>query len=168
VGKGGVLGGVEWGPAADDQRLYVALSDESFLPARPDNPFALDPEKGGGVFAFRLDNGERLWMTAPPPCGARRPCSPAQPGAVTAIQGTLFSGSLDGHLRAYSTANGKVVWDYDTAHNYEAVNGVAGHGGSLDVAGPVVVGGTVYALSGYDQFGAAPGNVLLAFTVDGR
>ena len=58
--------------------------------------------------------------------------------------------------------------DYDTAHDYTAVNGVPAHGGSLNVAGPVIVAGTVYALSGYDQFGAAPGNLLLAFTVDGR
>jgi len=27
---------------------------------------------------------------------------------------------------------------------------------------------TVYVFSGYDTFGEAPGNVLLAFTIDGR
>ena len=168
VGKGGPLGGVEWGSASDDRHLYAAVSDVAFSPALPDNPFVLDPEKGGGVFALRLDNGERLWMTTPPPCGNRRPCSPAQPGAVTAIDGAVFSGSLDGHIRAYSSADGKLLWDYDTARDYKTVNGVSGHGGSLNVAGPVVAGGTLYVLSGYDQFGAAPGNVLLAFTVDGR
>ena len=30
---------------------------------------------------------------------------------VMGIPGALFSGSLDGHLRAYSTANGKILWD---------------------------------------------------------
>lgn len=169
VGKGGTLGGIEWGTASDGERLYVALSDETFLPsANATDPFPLDPNKGGGLFAFRPDNGERLWMTPPPPCDAHHPCSPAQPGAITAIPGAVFSGSLDGHLRAYSTATGKILWDYDTAHEYKTVNGVPGHGGSLNVAGPVIAGGTVYALSGYNQFGAAAGNVLLAFTVDGR
>jgi len=169
VGKGGVLGGVEWGPASDTQRLYVALSDEAFLPrAKPGEPSPLDPEKGGGLFALRLDDGERLWMTAASPCGTRRPCSPAQPGAITAIPGAVFSGSLDGHLRAYSTDSARILWDYDTAHEYKTVNSVPGQGGSLNVAGPVIAGGTLYAISGYDQFGGAPGNVLLAFTVNGR
>ena len=58
--------------------------------------------------ALRLDNGERLWMTSPAPCGTRRPCSPGQPGAVTVIPGAVFSGSLDGHIRGYSTSTGKV------------------------------------------------------------
>jgi polyvinyl alcohol dehydrogenase (cytochrome) len=107
-------------------------------------------------------------MTPPPPCGARRPCSPGQPGAVTAVPGAVFSGSLDGHIRGYSISDGKVLWDYDTAHGYKAVNGVPGRGGSLNVAGPVIVDGTLYAVSGYDLFGGSPGNVLLAFTVDGH
>ena len=36
-----------------------------------------------------------------------RNCSPAQSAAVTVIPGVVFSGSLDGHLRAYSTADGQ-------------------------------------------------------------
>ena len=163
------MGGVEWGPASDNGTLYVAVSDQSFLSARQaTDPPVLDPEKGGGLFALRLDNGERLWMTKPPPCGTRRPCSPAQPGAISAIPGVVFSGSLDGHIRAYSAADGKIVWDYDTVREYKTVNGVPGRGGSFNVAGPVIVDGVLYVLSGYDQFGAAPGNTLLAFTVDGR
>jgi polyvinyl alcohol dehydrogenase (cytochrome) len=80
----------------------------------------------------------------------------------------VFSGSLDGHIRGYSTVDGKILWDYDTAHEFKTVNGISGHGGSLNVAGPVIIGGTLYAISGCDQFGGASGNVLLAFTVDGR
>jgi polyvinyl alcohol dehydrogenase (cytochrome) len=48
------------------------------------------------------------------------------------------------------------------------VNNVPAKGGSISVAGPVIAGGTVYVLSGYDTFGEAPGNVLLAFSVDGQ
>jgi polyvinyl alcohol dehydrogenase (cytochrome) len=163
VGEGGPLGGVEWGPATDSERVFVALSDESFLPA---NPPTLDPAKGGGLFAFSLKSGERLWTAPPSPCDERRPCSPAQTAAVTAIPGVVFSGSLNGHLRAYSAADGKVLWDYDTGHEFKTVNNVPAHGGSISVAGPVVAGGSVYALSGYDSFGEAEGNVLLVFTAE--
>jgi len=164
VGQGGPLGGVEFGPAATSNRLFVAISDEAFT-ATGD----LDPTKGGGLFAFQLADGKRLWQTPAPACdAARKPCSPAQPGAVTALPDAVFSGSLDGHLRAFSTSNGKILWDYDTRHEYNAINGAPGRGGSLNVAGAVIVNGAVYAISGYDQFGAAPGNVLLAFTVDGK
>lgn len=169
VGKGGVLGGIEWGAASDGERLYVAVSDQGFLPpAKAGDPISVNPEAGGGLSALRLDNGERIWMTSPAPCGTRRPCSPGQPGAVTVIPGAVFSGSLDGHIRGYSTNTGKVFWDYDTVRDYTTVNGIPGHGGSLNVAGPVIAGGMLYVTSGYSTFGAIPGNMFLAFTVDGR
>jgi polyvinyl alcohol dehydrogenase (cytochrome) len=78
----------------------------------------------------------------------------------------VFSGSNDGHLRAYATADGKVIWDYDTAHDYQTVNGVAGKGGALDAGGPVIVGGMVFVGSGYGQWGGLPGNVLLVFAAE--
>jgi polyvinyl alcohol dehydrogenase (cytochrome) len=45
---------------------------------------------------------------------------------------------------------------------------VKAKGGSLDAAGPAVAGGMVFVNSGYGYFNAIPGNVLLAFSVDGR
>jgi polyvinyl alcohol dehydrogenase (cytochrome) len=80
----------------------------------------------------------------------------------------VFSGGLDGHLRAYAASDGQIVWDMDTAQAYSTVNGVAAHGGSLDGPGAVVVGGMLYVNSGYANFGTAPGNALLAFSVDGK
>ena len=32
VGEGGTLGGVQWGVAADESNLYVAVSDPKFSP----------------------------------------------------------------------------------------------------------------------------------------
>jgi polyvinyl alcohol dehydrogenase (cytochrome) len=75
----------------------------------------------------------------------------------------VFSGSLDGHLRAFAAEDGKVLWDIDTARDYQTVNGVKGRGGSLDGPGAVVVSGMVFVNSGYPRFGGMPGNVLLAF-----
>ena len=69
-------------------------------------------------------------------------------------------------LRAYSTANGKIVWDYDTAREFQTVNGVPGRGGAIDVAGPVIAGGMLFTVSGYPARGGMPGNVLLAFALE--
>ena len=80
----------------------------------------------------------------------------------------MFSGGLDGRLRAYSAADGKIVWDIDTKGNYQTVNGVAAKGGSIDGGGAVVVDGMVYVGSGSAFVGTMPGNVLLAYSVDGQ
>jgi polyvinyl alcohol dehydrogenase (cytochrome) len=174
VGKGGPLGGSQWGSAADQGNMYVSVSDIQIkgVVADPSSPMGyrleLDSTQGGGLSALRLANGEKVWSVKPPSCGERKPCSPAQSGAVTAISGAVFSGSMDGHLRAYSTATGEIIWDADTVKEYETVNGSAARGGSLDGPGPVIAGGMVYASSGYGQFGGIPGNVLLAFSVDGK
>jgi polyvinyl alcohol dehydrogenase (cytochrome) len=56
----------------------------------------------------------------------------------------------------------------DTVREYTTVNGVKGSGGSLDGPGVVVVGGMLYANSGYAFIGGTPGIVLLAFSVDGK
>jgi polyvinyl alcohol dehydrogenase (cytochrome) len=87
---------------------------------------------------------------------------------VTAIPGVVFSGSLDGHLRAYSAGEGKIVWDFDTVRNYQTVNGVRATGGPLNGPGGVVAGGMLFVNSGYARLGSIPGNVLLAFSVDGK
>ena len=99
---------------------------------------------------------------------AKPGCSPAQSQAVTAIPGVVFSGSLDGHLRAYSVEEGKFVWDFDTVRNYQTVNGVRATGGPLNGPGGVVAGGMLFVNSGYARLGSIPGNVLLAFSVDGK
>ena len=167
VGKGGINGGVQWGSAADQSNVYVALSDIGRIPVPNSQATVPDPEAGGGMFALRLDNGQRVWYTPPARCDRRERCSPAQSSAVSAIPGVAFSGSVDGHLRAYSAANGAVLWDFDTVRTYETVNGVPARGGSLNVGGPAISGGMLFVNSGYVQNGI-PGNVLLGFSVDGK
>jgi polyvinyl alcohol dehydrogenase (cytochrome) len=80
----------------------------------------------------------------------------------------VFSGSVDGHIRGYSGADGKVIWDYDTEHEYQTVNGLTAKGGSLDCPGPTVAGGMLFVESGYGSYAGVPGNVLLAFSIDGQ
>jgi len=173
VGKGGTNGGVQWGMASDAGQVYASVSDvvrlRNVAGAAPIGGAELDPAQGGGLTALRLADGGKAWSTAPAPCSPPRPgCSPAQPGAVTAIPGAVFSGSMDGHIRAYASDDGRMLWDFDTARPFTTVNGVAAGGGSLDGAGPVVAGGMVFVNSGYPRFGGTPGNVLLAFGLPSR
>jgi polyvinyl alcohol dehydrogenase (cytochrome) len=179
VGQGSTLGGVQWGMATDDENIYVAVSDIGLQRVAAGTPggqksifgpgeLKMDPRAGGGIFALKLATGEIVWHTPHPGCNDRPGCSPAQSAAVTAIPGVVFSGGLDGHLRAYAAKTGEVIWDVDTMRDYQTVNGAPAHGGSLDGPGAVVAGGMLYVNSGYTNFGTLPGNVLLAFSVDGK
>jgi polyvinyl alcohol dehydrogenase (cytochrome) len=145
--------------ASDGKNVYAATSDVVRRGAA-----GYDPKHGGGLTALRIADGQRAWYAAPPPCDAKQGCSPAQSVAVTAIPGVVFSGSLDGHLRAFSPEDGKVIWDFDTVHEFKTVNGVKASGGGVDGPGPVVVDSMVLVGSGYARTGGMGGNVLLAFT----
>jgi polyvinyl alcohol dehydrogenase (cytochrome) len=178
LGEGGKQGGVQWGAAADAHNVYVALSDARTRPVPDSTPgaqkssrgpkFLLNPTVGGGLFALALETGEVVWHTPHPGCGDAPGCSPAQSAAVTAIPSVVFSGGLDGHLRAYDAASGRIIWDVDSKGSYQTVNETTAFGGSLDGPGPVVVDGMLYVTSGYAHLGGAPGNVLLAFSVGGK
>jgi polyvinyl alcohol dehydrogenase (cytochrome) len=156
AGQGGELGGVEWGSAADEQNIYVPVSDVLKPPA-----------EAGGLWAFRLATGEKVWHTPAPRlnCTGGPGCTGAQSAAISVMPGVVFSGSVDGNFRAYSTADGTVIWTFNTMRDFETVNGVKAQGGSIDAAGPVIAGGLVLTNSGYGQWRGKPGNVLLAFGV---
>ncbi|WP_426615228.1 PQQ-binding-like beta-propeller repeat protein [Bradyrhizobium sp. McL0616] len=162
IGKGGPLGGSEWGSAADQDRIYVANSDVRFL---RDGTMQLDSTQGGGLFGIDLASGKIVMEVPPVPCGNRLQCSPALSAAVTLISGVVFSGSVSGFLRAYAAPDGKLLWEFDTARDFKAVNGVAAHGGAIDGPGAVIAGGMVYTNAGYGQWSGVAGNVLLAFEV---
>ena len=174
VSQGGKLGGSQWGSATDDANIYVAISDAAVNGVADSKApggyrLALDPNKGGGLYALNLKSGEIAWSAKPAVCPpTQATCSPAQSAAVTAIPGAVFSGALDGHMRAYSTKDGSVIWDFDTVREFSTVNGRPAHGGSIDATGAAVVGGKVFVTSGYNQWGGLPGNVLLVFSADGK
>jgi polyvinyl alcohol dehydrogenase (cytochrome) len=157
--------------ASDGRYVYASVADAVRTQGDQGSlqvgnaPF--DPVKGGGLTALNVLNGSKHWFAPAKPCTPPRDgCSPAQPGAVSAIPGAVFSGSMDGHIRAFSTVDGSLLWDFDTARRYTTVNGQPGTGGSLDGAGPVIVDGMVFVNSGYPRLGGAPGNVLLAFGLE--
>jgi polyvinyl alcohol dehydrogenase (cytochrome) len=154
VGEGSMFGGIEWGSAVDGAYAYFANSDISLA-------------KPGGLHAVKLATGERVWYAAPAPlkCSSGDGCNAAQSAALTVIPGIVFSGSNDGALRAYSTKDGTIVWEFDSNRAFDTLNGVPARGASMMQAGPTVAGGMLYVNSGYGDHGGRSGNVLLAFEV---
>ena len=150
-GQGSGLGG-EWGTAIDGDRAFFGLAD--LLTPHP-----------GGMRAVSLATGKPIWQVPPEPklCGETIGCIAGQGGPLTVIPGAVLSASMDGGLRAYSIKDGKVLWTFDTNREFDTVNGLKAHGGSMDGAGPVVAGGMLFVNSGYGGLLGVPGNVLLAF-----
>ncbi len=159
VGRGGFAGGVHWGMAAGDGLLFVPNADTVFTgrftgPRKP------------GLFALRPLTGEIEWFTpAPDVCAeADKPaCDPGLSAAVTAIPGVVFAGAFDGHLRAYDTRTGEVLWDFSTNREFASVSGEVAKGGSIEADGPIVYRGRVLVNSGYLFGDRMPGNALISF-----
>jgi polyvinyl alcohol dehydrogenase (cytochrome) len=146
TGARGGRGSIVWGGAVDDQHVYYGVG-------------------GAGLVALRPGTGERSWtFAAPAPAGGRGGSLGAAP---TAIPGVVFEGASNGMLYAVSAADGKMLWEFNTAQDFETVNRVLAHGGAITASGAVVVGRMVYVGSGYAiSSGASGGNVLLAFGID--
>jgi polyvinyl alcohol dehydrogenase (cytochrome) len=160
VGKGSTLGGIEFGSASDGRLVYFANADAGW-----------GPEQAGGLAAVDIQSGEQVWFTRPPPVPCqnndKRTCIQAQAAAITAIPGAVFSASTNGIMRAYSSADGRIIWEYNSVREYPTVNGVPAKGGAINGPGPTVVGGMLFWTSGYTEMGAGPaGNVLLAFGIE--
>jgi polyvinyl alcohol dehydrogenase (cytochrome) len=120
------------------------------------------------MHAVNLETGQAAWAMPPQPklCGAQPRCSASQAAAISAIPGAVFSAGGDGGLRAYSSADGSILWTFDTNRPFKTVNGVEANGGSMDGSGVTVSGGMLYVNSGYGGIVGRAGNVLLAFHVE--
>lgn len=153
-GQGSAMGGV-WGAAVDERHAYFGVAD--LLTKQP-----------GGLRAVNLATGAEVWSMPPQErlCSPRPTCRAGQGAALTVIPGAVLSGSLDGGLRAYSAANGAIVWQFNTNREFQTINGVNAKGGGLDGPGAIVVDKMLYVNSGYGGFIGNPGNVLLAFGLD--
>ena len=162
-----VRGSITFGGASDGRLAYFPIAFRA--PAgEPTDP--TPPPQTGGLAAIRVGTGELVWFTPTPAANCPDPsplrCSAGQKGAATVIPGVVFSGSEDGMLRANSTTDGRIIWEYNTAQEFETVNRVPARGGTLNGPGPTIAGGMLFMGSGYTIALALPGNVLLAFGVD--
>jgi polyvinyl alcohol dehydrogenase (cytochrome) len=142
VSRGQIL----FGGAADDEHAYFAFRGTY-----------------GGLAAVRLKDGLERWFVDIPPQESMAQ-HPGISAAVSVIPGVVFTGGLDGMLRAFSAFDGRPIWQYNTAKEFDTMNGVKARGGSIGSAGATIVNGMVYVTSGYTGFqNGRPGNVLLAF-----
>jgi polyvinyl alcohol dehydrogenase (cytochrome) len=150
VGPGRTLGGIQWGSAADGQRIYVAISDIAGI------PYTLQPSgqtaTAGSWGALDPATGRILWQTADPNVAG-------DVGPVAVANGVVFAPSIfksGQNMFALDAATGAILWGFAS-------------GGSV-VAGAVVVDDTVYWGSGYGVFHTArwaSNNRFYAFTATG-
>jgi len=161
LGRGGAAGGVHFGIAASNGRLIAPISD---LPDGMPSDFPLSP----GIFAVEIASGKRLWEAPSPDiCSDRKLCIPGYAAAVTATPDLVFAGSDDAYMRIFDAETGELVWEFDTAREFETVNGVEARGGAISGgAAPIVLDGEMILLSGYGFGSKRPGNVMLVFEAE--
>ena len=163
LARGGFAGGVHWGMAAGEGRIYAPIADTEFTGEEQGEPKP-------GLFALDPATGKVLWHTpAPDVCAAedRPACDPGLSAPPTAIPGVVFAGAFDGHLRAYAASDGRILWDFNTNRPFQTVSGEQGQGGSIEADGPVIAEGHVLVNSGYLFGDRMPGNLLFAFAPSG-
>jgi len=152
AGPGSSLGGIEWGPATDGKRIYVAEMNFYGIPYTLPNG---DTITSGSWAALDPTTGKTKWQVADP---AHNLFGGGQDlGPVTVANGVLYAPSMSGTMRALNTANGKTLWSFQAA-------------GSVNT-GAAVVNGVVYWGSGYAHLGLpgwTPSTTFYAFSVNGN
>ena len=162
LGRGSIQGGVHFGMASDGTTVYVPINDMNDTR----NGEWLDPEQARpGVSAVNAATGEILWQHVQENvCGDGRPfCDPGVSAAITATDGAVVAGHLDGIIRIYDGASGDIVWSYDTTTPVTGTNGVVAKGGGMSGSGPAIGAGHMVINSGYGLYNHEAGNALLVF-----
>lgn len=165
LGTGGPLGGVHWGIAFDDDTVFAPISSVGVpIPGEWD----FDPNIKPGLYALDARTGAIKWQYNPEPppgaqAGPRGWRGAAFSAAPAIIDGAVVAAGLDGAVHVIDKTNGKLLWSYQTAREFDGVNGVKGKGGSIDSNSFTAMNGLLLVNSGYGMFGQAGGNMLLAF-----
>ena len=166
ISKGSALGGVHWGMAVSGSAVIVPIND-------PGSFALLGGEPKPGVYALDIETGVQKWahravQDCTPAIDADTPwpeCHPRYTFSAAASTGgdLAYTGSLAGDAYAFNVTTGAVAWRYQTAKSFDTVNGIPGHGGSIDNPGVQAAGDMLFVQSGYSMFGEMPGNLLMAF-----
>jgi polyvinyl alcohol dehydrogenase (cytochrome) len=148
VGHGDDPGGIQWGTAIDDRRIYVAIGhNTNAVPYTLPSGLTIS---GGSWAALDPSTGRVLWQTPDP-------LDSSDLAALTVANGVIYAGSMahvGNQMYALDARTGEILW------NFEA-------GGSV-VAGPAVVDGTVFWGSGYARTGGVGNDKFFAFSLDGH
>ena len=158
LGRGGALGGVHWGIAANEDAglVFVPISDieDASHATRGSRP---------GLYALDAATGKIRWQHARTSRCAERNCYGGISAAITATPDLIAAESFDGILEIYDAINGRLLWSDDSWKHYATVNGVPASGGTYDAHGPMIAGDQIIVTSGYDSFFQKPGNALLVY-----
>jgi polyvinyl alcohol dehydrogenase (cytochrome) len=155
AGPGGVLGGIEWGPSTDGERIYAAISNGSHKTYTYTTYDGQQKTTTGGLFtALDSATGKILWQTA----------APENPQFITdsfvsGANGVIFAGSSGGNYYALDSRTGRILWTFPS-------------GGAV-WAGAAIVDGVVYWGTGYDTRARempydGNSNKFYAFSLDGH
>ncbi len=164
LGRGGVIGGVHWGLAANEALglVYVPISDKEML------GFPAPGTPRPGLYALDLETGEQRWRYSRASRCEEQACVFGLSAAIVATNDVVIAGSMDGMLEVYSGATGKVLWSHDAWRAYDTVNPVAAVGGAFDAHGPMVADDLLLVSSGYAYVGEQrAGNAFLVFELAG-
>lgn len=169
LGTGGALGGVHWGIAFDNDTLFAPITNVGRpIPGEWDG----DPNIKPGLYALDAKTGKIKWQFNPEaPAGTPAPPAGGRGGwrgnvfstAPSVIDGAVVTAALNGQIYINDAKTGKLLWTYETAKEYDGINGVKGKGGAIDSNSITAVNGLLLVNSGYGMFGQGPGNMLLAF-----
>ena len=163
LGRGGILGGVHFGMAADETAVYVPVNDSEVA-------WEGEGTAAPGLNAIDPMEGRVLWRAPARPqiCEDATACERGISAPVTVAGDVVFAPHGNGLIRAHAAATGRELWRYDTAKAFDTVSGDRATGGGLSGgSGPVVADAWLFVNSGYYMvLSPAPGNVLLAFSVE--
>ncbi len=161
TGPDGVIGGIQWGAATDNQRIYVPNGNSGYV----ETTLIPSGVKTNGGFWTALDKntGQILWQTptlAPAVAPSSKTAARAQvppPNTRSIVEGSL------------TVANG-VMYGEDVAGNFVALDAATGNvlryfqSGGAAISAPAIVDGVIYWASGYGSYGAT-NNKVYAFWV---
>jgi polyvinyl alcohol dehydrogenase (cytochrome) len=170
------VGGIHWGMTVVGDRVFVPIADPEWSISQ------WEYEPLAGMAALEVSTGDLLWrhessrgcfikgseidMSTGAPTVPWPTCPQyyGNSGAALGLDDMVLAGTLNGKLQAFDPDSGHIIWEYDTKRPYDTLNGVEGHGGSLDNSGSVAIGnGHMVVQSGYSYINQMPGNVVLVF-----
>ncbi len=162
LGRGGIIGGVHWGLAVNEQLglVFVPISDKKIA------GFPSPGEAAPGLYALDIETGSPRWHYERESRCDSEECIYGLSAAITATNDVVVAGSIDGFLEVYAARSGEVLWSHDSWRAYDAVNGVETKGGAFDAHGPMIADNLLIVTSGYGYVGRQRGgNALLVFEV---
>ena len=175
------VGGIHWGMTVVGDKVFAPIADPEWSMTQWEyeplaGMVALDVSTGKTVWRYESSRGcfiqmDEIDMSTGAPTVPWPTCPQyyGHSGAALGLDDMVLAGTLNGKLQAFSPETGAVLWEYDTKRPYKALNGVEGHGGSLDNSGSVAIGnGYMVVQSGYSYINQMPGNVVLVFRKKGK